>query len=82
MSETGDGVIRILNVIEDPVTRAVVTRTLQHYGMHVTFTDRDRLAQHLQRNDLDLIILDIRQGRREKLGLLSEISGWSLSPSS
>ena len=78
MSEPGDGVIRILNIIEDLVTRAVVTRTLQHYGMHVTCTDGDRLAQHLQRNDLDLIILDMRQGRREKLGLLSQILAVSI----
>ena len=73
MSVTGDGVIRVLNIIDDPVTRAVVTRTLQHYGMCVTSTDRERRAPHLQRDDLDLIILDLRQGRREKLGL-----GWVL----
>jgi DNA-binding response OmpR family regulator len=73
MSVTDYGVIRILNVIDDRVTRAVVTRTLQHYGMDVTSTDRGRLAQHLKRNDLDLIILDLRQARHEKLGLLSQI---------
>jgi DNA-binding response OmpR family regulator len=78
MSVTGDGVIRILNVIDDLLTRAVVTRTLQHYGMDVTSADRNRLAQHLKRNDLDLIILDLRQARREKLGLLSQILAVSI----
>jgi DNA-binding response OmpR family regulator len=78
MSETGDDVIRILNAIDDPVTRALMTRTLQHYGMDVISTDRDRLAQHLQRNDLDLIILDLRQGGREKFGLLSQILAVSI----
>ena len=78
MSVTSDGVIRILNVIDDLVTRAVVTRILQHYGMYVTSTGRDRLAQHLKRNDLDLIILDLRQARREKLGVLSQILAVSI----
>jgi two-component system, OmpR family, response regulator len=78
MSVTSDGVIRVLNVIDDLVTRAVVTRTLQHYGMDVTSTDRNRLAQHLKRNDLDLIILDLRQARREKLGVLSQILAVSI----
>jgi two-component system, OmpR family, response regulator len=78
MSVTGDGVIRILNIIDDLVTRAFVTRILQQYGMHVTSTDPDGLARHLQRNDLDLIILDLRQGRREKLILLSQIVALSI----
>jgi two-component system, OmpR family, response regulator len=78
MSATGDGVIRILNVIEDLVTRAIVTRTLQHFGMHVTSTDRERLAQHLQRNDLDLVVLDLRHSRRDKLALLSQILAASI----
>jgi DNA-binding response OmpR family regulator len=78
MSATAEGVIRILTVIDDPITRAIVTRILEHYCMEVTFTERDRLAQHLQRNDLDLIILDMRHGRREKFDLLSQILATSI----
>jgi two-component system, OmpR family, response regulator len=78
MSATGDGVIRILNIIDDLVMRALVTRTLQHYGMDVMSTDREKLAEHLQRNDLDLIILDLRRGRGEKLDLLSQILAVSI----
>jgi DNA-binding response OmpR family regulator len=78
MSATAEGAIRILNVIEDPIMRAIVTRILQHYCMEVTFADGDRLAQHLQRNDLDLIILDLRQSRREKIDLLSQILAVSI----
>jgi DNA-binding response OmpR family regulator len=78
MSATGDGVFRILYIIDDLVMRTLVTRILQHYDMHVTSTDCERLAQHLQRNDLDLIILDLRHGRREKLGLLSQIVAVSI----
>jgi two-component system, OmpR family, response regulator len=78
MSMVTDGVIRILNVIDDLATRALVTRTLQHYGMSVTLSGRAGLAEHLRRNDLDLIILDVRQGRREKLGLLCEILSVSI----
>jgi two-component system OmpR family response regulator len=78
MSATGDGVFRILHIIDDLVMRTLVTRVLQHYGMHVTSTDCERLAQHLRRNDLDLIILDLRHGRREKLGLLSQILAVSI----
>jgi two-component system OmpR family response regulator len=78
MGTRSDDVIRILNAIDDPVTHALMTRTLQHYGMDVISTHRDRLEQHLQRNDLDLIILDLRQGRREKLSLLSQILAVSI----
>ena len=78
MSATSDDVIRILNAIDDPITHALMTRTLQHYGMDVISTDRDRLVQHLERNDLDLIILDLRQGGREKLVLLSRILAVSI----
>jgi two-component system, OmpR family, response regulator len=73
MSMARDGAIRILNVIDDFATRVLVTRALQHYGMSVTSSGREGLAEHLRRNDLDLIILDLRQGRGEKLGLLCQI---------
>ena len=67
------GAIRILNVIDDHATRTHVTQALEHYNMCVTSSDRKGLAHHLRQNRLDLIILDIRQGRGEKLELLPEI---------
>jgi DNA-binding response OmpR family regulator len=71
-------VIQILNAIDDIVTRALVTNALQQYGMSVTSLGRQQLARHLDRKDLDLIILDFRQDRTEKLGLLRQILSVSI----
>jgi two-component system OmpR family response regulator len=73
MSMVSDEAIRIFNAIDDPATRALVTRTLQCFGMYVASSDRAGLARHLRRNDLDLVIVDLRQSRGEKLGVLRQI---------
>jgi DNA-binding response OmpR family regulator len=70
--------IRILNVIDDQATRTLVTRALEHYDMSVTSSDRQRLARHLHQDKFDLIILDIRQRRGEKLLLLRQILSASI----
>ena len=75
---TDSGAIRILNVIDDHATRALVTHALKHYDMCVTSSDRQSLAHDLRQNQLDLVILDIRQGRSEKLGLLPQILSASI----
>jgi two-component system OmpR family response regulator len=72
-SVTDNNTIRILNVVEDHATRTLVARALEHYDMSVTSSDRQGVARHLHQNKLDLIILDIRQGRAEKLLLLRQI---------
>jgi two-component system OmpR family response regulator len=75
---TDSGAIRILNVIDDHATRTLVTRALEHYNMCVTSSCRLGLARHLRQNQLDLIILDIRHDRDEKLGLLPQILSASI----
>jgi two-component system, OmpR family, response regulator len=75
---TNNGAIRILNVIDDYATRTLVTHALEHYNMCVTSSDRQRLAHHLRQDELDLIILDMRQGRGEKLDLLHQILSASI----
>ena len=46
--------------------------------MSVTSSDRQGLARHLHQNKLDLVILDIRQDRGEKLLLLRQILSASI----
>jgi len=70
---TDIGAIRILSVIDDHTTRALVTNALEHYDMCVTSSDRQTLARQINRNELDLIILDIRQARSDEFGLLRQI---------
>lgn len=76
---TDDGPIRILSVIDDDAVRARVTCALERYDMHVTSSDQQELPRHLNHNKLDLIILDVRQGRCEKLLLLRQILSASIS---
>lgn len=69
----GSGAIRILNVIHDHTTRALVTHALERHDIHVVCSDRQGLARHLKRNELDLIVMDLRQARRDEFGLLRQI---------
>jgi CheY-like chemotaxis protein len=46
---------------------------LEHHDIHVVCSDRQGLARHLKRNKLDLIILDLRQARRDEFGLLRRV---------
>jgi DNA-binding response OmpR family regulator len=75
---TGLGVIRILNVIDDHATRALVTHALEEYDMHVASSNRQGLARRLKRNELDLVIVDMRQARRNEFGLLRLILSASI----
>jgi DNA-binding response OmpR family regulator len=75
---TDNGAIRILNVIEDLTTRAFVRQALEQYEMHVVSPDREGLARQLKRNELDLIILDIRHARADDFGPLCQILSASI----
>jgi DNA-binding response OmpR family regulator len=70
--------IRILSLIEDHATRAVVRQALEHYDMHVAFSDRQGLVRQLKRKELDLIILDMRHARGDDFCLLREILAASI----
>jgi two-component system OmpR family response regulator len=72
------GAIRILNAIDDHTTRALVTRALEEYDMHVASSDRHGLARRPERNELDLVILDMRQARSNEFGLLRQILSASI----
>jgi two-component system, OmpR family, response regulator len=74
MSERHDRAAHILNVIDHPATRVILTRFLQRYDMYVSSaSDRQELVQHLRRDALDLIILDLRSRRGEGLDLLRQM---------
>ena len=75
---TDNGTIRILNVIDDHATRALVTRTLEHYDMRVATSDRRGLVRELNRDELDLIILDMGLARGDEFGLLRQILSASI----
>jgi two-component system, OmpR family, response regulator len=78
VSNMSDGATRVHCVIEEPDTRTLVVHALQDYGMDVTFSGESGLARRLRRNDLDLIVLDIRESRGENDGLLRRIVSMSV----
>ena len=75
---THNRAVRILNVIEDHTTRALVRQALERYDMHVAFSDRQGLARQLKRNEVDLIILDMRHARGDEFSLLRQFLSASI----
>jgi two-component system OmpR family response regulator len=75
---TRDNAIRIFSVIDDEDTRTLVERTLRYNDMLVTSCDGVGFLPHVRRNKLDLIILDMRRRRGERLRYLPELLSRSI----
>jgi two-component system, OmpR family, response regulator len=77
-SMTRDNAIRILSVIDDQDTRVLVEGALRCNDMLVTSCDGVDFLPHVRRDKSDLIILDMRRCRGERLSLLPELLSSSI----
>ena len=79
MLKTHDRSPHILNMIDHPGTRGILTRVLLQHDIRVSSaSDRQELVHHLRQNELDLIILDLRSRRGEGFDLLRHILSASI----
>ncbi|WP_128560848.1 response regulator [Methylobacterium crusticola] len=73
--------IRVLVVDDDPAMRDLLARYLGEHNVHVqTASNRQEMAARLRASEPHLIILDLRLGSDDGLGLLREIRARSELP--